>query len=434
MFDWIVALPAIGKLGLTLVAIVVLMRLRLPKGLAFGSGGCLLGVLFPMSFREFGSAVLAGIISDQTVFLLLIVLILMTFSSALASTRQIERIIESFRAMVGTSRLSLVMFPALIGLLPMPGGAIFSAPMVDAAGKNTGISPERATAANYWFRHVWEFWFPLYPGVILCLTLSGLPTGQFILRQLPMSIASFGLGYLVILRSLDLGAKRHRDYSRATMLEFVRALTPILLVVAAVIALIAPVDWMIKRWEIESIFLQRSPLILGLGLGTAWLFAFRGLTWPTLGRHAKEKRVTSMLWLVVGLMVFRSIMDNCGAVEALRNELTAAGVSLAVAVALLPFIAGLVVGIAFGYVGTSFPFVITMLAVIPQVDHGPYYCYAYTIGYVGMMLSPLHICLILTNQYFKSNLLRVYGYLLPLAVGLAAIGTLLFLCYRYLGW
>ena len=36
---------------------------------------------------------------------------------------------------------------------------------------NTG--PERRTFLNYWFRHVWEMVFPLYPSLVLAAGLMG---------------------------------------------------------------------------------------------------------------------------------------------------------------------------------------------------------------------------------------------------------------------
>jgi uncharacterized protein len=57
--------------------------------------------------------------------------------------------------------------PAFLGFLPSLGGAIFSAPLVEAAGKPYDLSPERKTAINYWFRHVWEYTKSPPPGSLV---------------------------------------------------------------------------------------------------------------------------------------------------------------------------------------------------------------------------------------------------------------------------
>jgi hypothetical protein len=37
--------------------------------------------------------------------------------------------------------------------------------------------------------------------------------------------------------------------------------------------------------------------------------------------------------------------------------------------------------------------------------------FAYSFGYMGMILSPVHICFVVTNEYFKTRLFRTYPYL-----------------------
>ncbi|NLI91931.1 MAG: DUF401 family protein [Peptococcaceae bacterium] len=57
--------------------------------------------------------------------------------------------------------------PAFLGFLPSLGGAIFSAPLVRESGQRYGLSAEKLTVINYWFRHIWEFSNPIVPAVLL---------------------------------------------------------------------------------------------------------------------------------------------------------------------------------------------------------------------------------------------------------------------------
>ncbi len=81
--------------------------------------------------------------------------------------------------------------PALIGMLPMPGGAIFSAPLVDSVDDNDELFSSEKAAVNYWFRHIWEYWWPMYPGVILAVKYSGLSFG-FVGASFPIVVALIG--------------------------------------------------------------------------------------------------------------------------------------------------------------------------------------------------------------------------------------------------
>ena len=48
-----------------------------------------------------------------------------------------------------------------------------------------GLSPERRTFVNYWFRHLWEYVVPTYPGLILAATMLGMPVRRFGWINLP---------------------------------------------------------------------------------------------------------------------------------------------------------------------------------------------------------------------------------------------------------
>jgi len=92
------------------------------------------------------------------------------------------------------TRLSMAVLPAIIGFLPMPGGALFSAPLVDDCDSAQSVSAHRKTAINYWFRHVWEFWWPIYPGVFLAMDIPGLSVSVIIMLLGPLSIIHFLCG------------------------------------------------------------------------------------------------------------------------------------------------------------------------------------------------------------------------------------------------
>ena len=94
-------------------------------------------------------------------------------------------------------------------------------------------------------------------------------------------------------------------------------------------------------------------------------------------------------------------------------------------VALIPFVCGMVTGITVAYIGTSFPIVLGLLGDAPAT--GSFLAtivLAYACGFLGMMLSPIHICLVVTAEHFDSRLFRTLaGLLKPAAVVLAvAVG------------
>ena len=87
------------------------------------------------------------------------------FSNLMKETGRMDEILEGFRHILKDIRVVIALLPALIGLLPIVGGALVSAPMVVAGSDELRLSAERRTFINYWFRHVWEYILPTYPAV-----------------------------------------------------------------------------------------------------------------------------------------------------------------------------------------------------------------------------------------------------------------------------
>jgi hypothetical protein len=118
--------------------------------------------------------------------------------------------------------------------------------------------------------------------------------------------------------------------------------------------------------------------------------------------------------LVISVMVFQYMLTRVGAAVQIADELLQLKVPVVLVVATLPFIAGMVTGLAIGFVGTSFPIVLALVAALP--DHGsiyPYVALAYGFGHMGQMVSPLHLCHVVSNEYFKTGFNDVYRRLIP---------------------
>jgi len=59
---------------------------------------------------------------------------------------------------------------------------------------------------------------------------------------------------------------------------------------------------------------------------------------------------------------------------------------------------------------------------------------AYGFGYAGMMLSPVHLCLLVTRDYFSAPLMGVYRRILPCAITILVYAAAAHLALRALGW
>jgi hypothetical protein len=313
-------------------------------------------------------------------------------------------------------------------MLPMPGGAMFSAPLVERSSDGIGIKPEQQLAINYWFRHVMEFAWPLYPGFILSISIFGLETWRLMAFQIPMTVGAIVAGVLFVLPRLPFSRSSDGSVSQKGLADFARGVFPIALVVALMFVLGGCVELAV-RFSAKPIPLsQHLSMAVALAAGIAYLARSNAMSRADVKSAFLHPGIMSIVLLVFAIMAFKGVLEASGAIDQVRGELQAWRIPEILVIAFLPLIGGFVTGIAVGFVGSAFPLVATLLTSGEAVL--PFVILAYGFGFVGMMLSPLHLCFVVTQEYFHANALDSYRHLWKAAIFLTIWLVLLFGVYR----
>jgi len=92
---------------------------------------------------------------------------------------------------------------------------------------------------------------------------------------------------------------------------------------------------------------------------------------------------------------------------------------------LLPLLIGFSTGLSSAMVGISIPLLSPFIVPGGSVD-GAALLLAYGAGGIGYLLSPLHLCLVLSADYYGAALSSVYRYLVPPALAVLAGLALLY--------
>ncbi|MBN2551957.1 MAG: DUF401 family protein [Spirochaetales bacterium] len=419
ILDLLLSVPVLVKVLATLGLILTLNAATRNLLAAIAAGALVLGLWSGQPLAEVGRIAWVRFSSLDNLLLMVLIYQIIWLSSLMAGTEVMQDMVRAVKARV-SHRLSFAALPAVIGLLPMPGGAMFSAPMVDSADGAGRLPSLLKTQTNYWFRHVWEYWWPLYPGVILALDMTGLEIWQLILAQFPVSLLAITAGYLFLLRRIhpDGGQVETGEQPRHSFL----ALTaPIITVIAvyALILIVFPAVTEISRY---------IPINVGLLASLILLQVQRKPDWPAWRSVLLSRRTAYMAVLVAVIRIYGAMIEarlpgGSLLVDHMRAELTLLGIPEGLFILLIPLITGLAVGINVGTIGASFPVVMSLLGVSPSpAELLSTTVLAYVAGFMGQMLSPVHVCLVVSNQYFKTSLLRsLAGLLLP--VGFVLAGT-----------
>jgi len=419
MPESIAVLPAIVRVLAVFAVVLYGMRRKLSLGSAFLLGSVLLGLLFGLKISPMARSMVHSVIYPKTLSLAVIVSLILVLSSSMERMGAMKRLLDRFQGLSSNPRVNLVVFPALIGLLPMPGGAVFSAPMVKQLGERSGLTADQLSYVNYWFRHIWEYWWPLYPGILLATTLADLNIWSFASLMGPLTLVALAVGYLPV-RGLAPPDRKEGKRALSHLFAFLRELLPIGIVIFLGLGTGLILSHFFPRWTIA----REAGLILALILAIGQVWFSSGAGRKDIVEVLLDRHILTMVYMVFAILVFKGMMEDTDAVSAITAELISFHVSLIFITVLLPFLVGGVVGITIAFVGSTFPILIPL---VQSYGEGPYLMaylmLALTSGFIGVLLSPLHLCLLLSNRYFGAAMGAVYGHLrlpsllLALAVG-----------------
>jgi len=387
------------KLLVVIAVIIFLIRKKWNLEYVIPLASLLIGVFFNLSLIQIGRNFILALIDPMTLKLIGIIVLVYILSGVLRKVESLRDLVDSLRGMVKDYRLILAFIPALLGLIPMPAGAMFSAPMVKEIGDRAELTPEEDTFVNYWFRHIWEFVWPLFPGMILFAGLLKVEIREVILVQLPLTITAVIVGLIWEYKNLkkDNGTISKKDIF-LNLKKLFLGVWPILFIIILVL-----------RVKID-LLLSLAIVILSL------LFInIKKLTLRIIKEIIKNDIDLGVVILIASIMIFQRILQVSGAIEIIPEVFAKLGVHPYIVLFSIPFFIATMTGVGTAALGIGLPI---LLPIIVQGEANLYYAMlAFTGSFIGVMISPMHLCLAVTKNYFKADLGKIYKMLiLPLII------------------
>jgi integral membrane protein (TIGR00529 family) len=429
-------MPAILKILIVFATMLAVTRFKIHLAAALLAGGLALNLWAGIPLPEALLNLIRSFAGAELWLMIGITGIIVEIGRYMTDERNAAELVSASRRWGGRHgrAATLMALPAVVGLVPMPAGALFSAPFVAQAGSHISGREDWKASVNYWFRHVWEYWWPLYPGVIIAMaTFSMVETWQYIATLILLSPVAILSGYHFLIRPHLAELSRTEAPAPGSHRIYILML-PLVLIIVAMIGL----PFVLKATLPDLSEQTRKLLAVLLGLLVA-LVAVGADEWRAgkfrLFRALLQRKSLDVQATLIGVLIFKAMLDRSGLLPASSQELLASHIPLAVAVSVLPFLAGIVTGIALGFTGTSFPLVVGLMAT-PGSGLTPLatLVLAYAFGYMGMMLSPVHLCLLVTRDYFATSIAPIYRRILPCVLSIMAAALLEYAILRALGW
>ena len=291
--------------------------------------------------------------------------------------------------------------PALIGLLPMPGGALLSAPLVERGGR--GVANDLKSAINVWYRHLFILIYPL--GTLLAITkVAGFNLYVAVLYTLPGFFILLILGHFSLIKQVQ-GTVEYKE-----RFSLKRLFTPLYIVLAAPTIHIC----LMYIFKYRGLFGEmRSELALVIGVSFSLVIS---LYFGRIGKKAilpviKKMKPWNFALIILGMFFFLGMFQASEG----PNNIKKLEVSATLLLVGIGFFLGAAMGRVVAPVFILYPIYITKFGSMSLIAFSIMY-FAVFLGYV---ISPVHPCLIVTMEYFKVSYRSILKRLaIPMVVAL----------------
>ena len=370
-----------------MILIVVLLRFKVLIGPAILSGGLLIWLFESRSFEKLWIAFTETLTMQRTWDLLLCLYFVMCLEVELRKSGSLHGMVVTLRNIFSSNKVTLAFMPAFLGLLPSLGGARFSAPIVQEASEDD----EQKSAINLWFRHIFEFSNPLMPGVILACGIANVSIGDLIDQVGWVTILCFVLGWIFLIIPLKI-----TDLEKATNTQHDRTIDWKSLVLA-----FGPI---VTSFLLIVAFNVQAALAMGLVV-VAFIPLYFWFKRPISVKSVFTESLDKKLFFnVICILYFIQLLTVIGTLDEIVSVFNNSSLPQAVIIACLSFIFGVMTGMGQGYIAIVMP-IVALMAPGNIVLVG----IAMVYGMAGQMVTPTHLCILVTVEYFKCRLWKTIG-------------------------
>ena len=376
------------------------------------AGGLFIWLIRSTNPTDLLNAAISTFTQYRTYDIILALYFVMCLEIELRLSGSLTDMVKALRRIFSSVKLLLAIMPAFLGLLPSVGGARFSAPIVEELSANLKLSPDHKAAINFWFRHLFEFSSPIIPGMIMACSIAGVTFGEFLRHLSWVTILAFSVGWFVLIRPIKV---EHEIKSEETAAELKHENNGFIISLGSVVSifLIVVFGGLNASTATAIVVISMFLVLIAVRRFVSFKDIFIGaFDWKMVAN------IACILYFVEMLSVTNVLYEI---VAAFQNS----PLSVPVIIACVSLIIGILTGMSQGHVAIVMPIVAAMGT--GNLDLAGV---AMAFGVAGQMLTPTHFCLIVTIDYFKTDL---FSTLKPVLICEIIILTI-FSIYTYFTW
>ena len=372
-----------------IIMIVILLRFKCPIGPAILAGGLFIWLVEAPTFTALVDAGEHMFTMSRTYDLLFALYFVMCLEIQLRRSGTLKGMVEALNRFFSSTKVTIATMPAFLGLLPSVGGARFSAPIVETACEGMTIPRESKAAINFWFRHVCEFASPIIPGMILGCAIAKISIADLVIHLFWMAVVAFIAGWIVMVRPLKFVEKRQTEamtpeVKKASITNVVLAIAPVLVNVFLMMAFNMPASIAMGLVVVALI-----PVLIAMKRGVGVKDVFAGaFDWK-------------LILNILCILYFIQLLESTGVLHQIITAFEGSALPIPVIIACTSLIIGVLTGMSQGHVAIVMPIVAGLMPGSLELAG-----VAMVFGVAGQMITPTHVCLMITIDYFKSDFFK----------------------------
>lgn len=374
---------SIKLLGIFAIIIIMLYK-KVKLGYVMLIAAFVTAIIFDVGISSIINVLTRTFLDRDTNEIIVLLVLIMSLEKVMSNRQLMSKMIISLKNAVGDYRITSLILPAIIGVLPSVGGAIFSAPMVDEVCSEGIVENENKSFINYWYRHVWEYVSPICAGLVFASAVLHIKVEKLISLFYPYTILSIIVGIPLAFYHFPKGnSSRSKDVLK-NLIGFMFNSYPIIFIL--MLFFIFKVDIVITILMVLISLL----IIEKVSISEFWDIVRKDGNLSTIGA-------------VIGVILLKNMLVESKVIEQMTLLFNSIGIGNLYIAVFLPLIIGIITGMMSATIGMTFPIVMNLGG---SIDFN-LITIAYVSSVAGTMISPMHICLVLTTEYFRASLNKV---------------------------
>lgn len=147
---------------------------------------------------------LAEVFKGSSLSTVLTILMVSVLGGLMKHYKTLDKIVETILLIVSSKKIILMIIPALIGILIIPGGALLSAPFINNLGEEMNIAPPKRAAINLVFRHVAMFLLPFSTGLlVIASSMPEINITKLVMFNIAYVVPVLFVGYLLYIKNIE---------------------------------------------------------------------------------------------------------------------------------------------------------------------------------------------------------------------------------------